>query len=476
MFGRLAIGLAGLMSTAAVAGEMEWGVNGHPITAYPGIAIGQQLDLVEELGMTSYRVNVPDTGSMDVLAELVAEGKARGVEILPVLTPGDADLDNDTVEELYAKAHSFAVALGSRFKDDIRVWELGNEMENYAIIQPCELRDDGTTYPCEWGPAGGTSALDYYGPRWEKVSAVLKGLSDGIMSVDPTLRKAMGTAGWGHTGAFERMHRDGIDWDISVWHMYGQDPEWALEKLVAYEKPIWITEFNNPYGSQQGEQQQVDGLRFAMGRLRELQEPYSVEAAHIYELLDEDYWAPSFEAEMGLVRLTATADGGWEPGEPKPAYHAVKVLIRGERRLRDCDLADITDDEPSARRARYGYCLVLGRDGEPDGVESWAAALDKGEADFRDMLLDMLRSDEFNNRNSTLSLTDRDYVALLYLLLLGREADPHGLESYTTDLASGAMTRAGVALGLMNSSEFVSKHPALVETDKPSRRADASPG
>jgi Domain of unknown function (DUF4214)/Glycosyl hydrolase catalytic core len=476
MVGRLAIGLAGLLLGTAsfAAAEMQWGVNGHPITAYPGIGIDRQLDLVADLGMTSYRVNVPDDGSMDIIAELVAEGKARGIEILPILTPGDIDLKRHTAEQLYEIAHDFAATLAARFKDDIRVWELGNEMENHAIIQPCEIRDDGTPYPCEWGPAGGTDPLDYYGPRWEKVSAVLSGLSDGIDSVDPTLRKAIGTAGWGHTGAFERMLQDGIDWDISVWHMYGQDPEWAFKELVAYGKPIWVTEFNNPYGSQPGEQQQVEGLRLSMERLRELQEPYAVEAAHIYELLDEDYWAPSFEAFMGLVRLSATEDGGWEPGKPKAAYHTVKASIRSGGQLRDCALADIEDKDPSVRRARYAYCLVLGRDGEPDGVASWAEALDGGEAKLHDMLLAMLRSDEFNNRNSALGLTDRQYVGLLYLLLLGRDADSLGLENYAIELASGHMSRGGVALGIMSSSEFAEKHPVLF--DKQAQRAEVPPG
>src|SRR5262249_32115031 len=115
--------------------------------------------------------------------------------VLPVITPGN--LDERTPQELYKHAFDLAVALTSRFKNDVRVWELGNEMENYAIIKPCEKRDDGTQYPCEWGPASGRDTLDYYGPRWAKVSAVLKGLSDGVISVDPTIRKAMGTAGWG---------------------------------------------------------------------------------------------------------------------------------------------------------------------------------------------------------------------------------------------------------------------------------------
>ena len=108
------------------------------------------------------------------------------------------------------------------------------------------MRDDGVQYNCAWGPAGGVGPLEYYGPRWRKVSAVLKGLSDGTTAVDPAIRKAMGTAGWGHLGAFARMQQDGIRWDISVWHMYGSDPEWAFKTLAGFKRPIWVTEFNHP--------------------------------------------------------------------------------------------------------------------------------------------------------------------------------------------------------------------------------------
>ena len=423
MRARAAIVLAGLLAaTGAGASEIQWGINGHPITAYPGIGIGEQLDLVNDLGMTSYRVNVPDGGSVKILEELVAEGKRRGIEILPVLTPSDIDLETDSVEQLYAKSNALAVALATRFKDDIRVWELGNEMENYAIIQPCELRDDGTEYPCDWGPAGGVGPLDYYGPRWEKVSAVLKGLSDGIAAVDPDLRKAIGTAGWGHLGAFERLQNDGVPWDISVWHSYGQDPAWAFEHLAAYGKPIWLTEFNHPYGSQKGLEAQAEGLALAMRRLNELKDTYAVEAAHIYELLDEDYWAPSFEAEMGLVTLEGQDDGGWKIGEPKPAYQVVRSLIRSERSLRACELPAEIGDGLSQEKAAYAYCLILGRDGDSEGLASWTAALDKGDADVRQMLLAMLQSDEFIGRHATMS----SYRPRLCRLPLQAAARPRG--------------------------------------------------
>jgi len=480
MFTRLAIGtLCLLATTVPVSAELLWGVNGHPISAYPGVGIERQLDFLVDLGMKSYRVNISRAEQASQLAPIVRAAKVRGIGILPVITPAGMDLDNESVDELYDKAHALAVALGSQFKDDIRVWELGNEMENYAIIQPCEMRDDGSQYPCEWGPAGGDGPLHYYGPRWAKVSAVLKGLSDGMIEVDPKIRKAIGTAGWGHTGAFERMKQDGIEWDISVWHMYGGDPEPAFRKLARYGRPIWVTEFNHPFGSQGGEEQQADGLRQAMKRLHKLQARYNVKAAHIYELLDETYWAPDFEAYMGLVRLIARSDGGWTVGEPKPAYAAVRRLIRGERRLpkprRSCDPAESGAFDPlPTRQAHFAVCLVLGRKGDTETVERWVEALEKGKVNVTAMMLDLLHSDEFRARYAPFGLTDRAYVDFLYLLLLGRPADAYGLDTYAKNLQGGSVTREHVALGLIQSSEFQSKFAAQLGA-KPAT-SSAAPG
>ena len=454
-----------LAATPIAVADLLWGINGHPITAYPGVSIKQQFDYLADLGVRSYRVNLSDVAAAPLLGELVREGKARSIDILPVVTPGAVSLEQNTADELYRAAYDLAVELASQFKDDIRVWELGNELENYAIIQPCEMRDDGSRYPCEWGPAGGVGPLEYYGPRWVKVSAVLKGLSDGIVAVDPTIRKAIGTAGWGHVGAFERMHQDGIRWDISVWHTYGQDVEWAAKILARYGKPVWVTEFNHPNGSQDGEQPQAEGLKRAMARLRDLQAAYPIEAAHIYELLDETYWAPDFEAFMGLVRLIDNGKGGWAVGDPKPAYFAVREMIKGPdiaREIRrDCNTASGVSEALPTRQVGYAFCLVLGREADSHGLETWVASLEGGETTISNMLVSMMRSDEFKSRHATFALADAVYANLLYELLLGRAGDPDGLASYVNQLRSGEMTRAGVALAIIESSEFRSKHPLL---------------
>ncbi|WP_352938544.1 DUF4214 domain-containing protein [Mesorhizobium sp. M0938] len=474
--------------TASCAADLLWGVNGHPFNAYHGVSIEQQLDYVRDLGMKSYRVNISSADSAAKLAELVKAGKERGVQILPVITP-DLDLDNGTVDDLYAQAYRLASTLVSRFKDDIRTWELGNEMENYAILMPCEMQDSGIQYNCSWGPAGGTVTSDYFSPRWAKASAVLRGLSDATIAVDPTIKKAMGTAGWGHRAAFTRMLQDGIRWDISVWHLYEGDPEEAFKFLATFGQPIWLTEFNHSGGSQRGEKQQAEGLVETMTLLRRYQSLYGLQAAHIYELLDEPYWAPSYEAFMGLVRLKKRDHGLWAPSGQKLAYDAVKKIIAdgnavtssstvstktppppdqtsvpavvGTGTFHPCSL-DAFDKSAfnHANQVAYAYCLILHR--MPSPTEQWreVVAMKKDPSIFP-TLTKLLHSVEFRTENRPVGLGNAQYVALLYRLLLGREPDNNGLSVYVSKLNSGKVSGEQIVAELIHSYEFRSRHTVL---------------
>jgi hypothetical protein len=465
MFSRfLLIFLIGL-SAGILRGETKpgfiWGINGHPFTAYPDIGIEEQLRLVERLGLTSYRVNVASLDHMAGLLRLVQAARPLGIEILPVLTP-PLDLEKLDAATLYQRASAFAVHFASRLGHDIRVWELGNEMENFAIIQPCEMQDDDIQYNCEWGPASGVGPLEYYGPRWKKVSAVLKGLSDGVISVDPQLIKAMGTAGWGHVGAFDRMREDGIAWDISVWHNYGDDLEWGLKQLQRFGKPVWLTEFNNPHGSQKGEEAQAKGLIGIMSQIEALREKYRIEAAHIYELLDEPYWAPDFEAYMGLVRLEQR-QGKWTVAGYKPVFCAVRgIVVPGAR----ADETDCSQRDGGAEIAlvesqlNYGYQLVLQRRPDPASLKSWTQSILAGKA-ISGVLADLFNSEEAALHLGTATLSDADFIQLVYRRLLVRDPDQGGQEAYLSRLRSGAVSRTDLVQAVINSSEFAEKHPIL---------------
>lgn len=311
-------------SAQAPTDDLIWGVNGHPFQAYPGIPLETQLELVRELGFTHYRVGNRNNG----LERLYPLAQKYGVTLLPIVHP-DIDFRTHTDDEIFEHCFDRTRAVTAQHKGRFEVWELGNELENFAIIKACEMRDDGTQYPCEWGPADGVDRLAYYGPRWKKVSAAIAGMLEGAKKGDPDARRAIGTAGFGHLGAFDRWKEDGLDWDITVWHDQEQVRESFLEKLAGFGKPIWITEFNAGGGGFFSEEDNARMMSERIAYYRKMRKPYGVEAAFVYELLDETYWGDSYEARMGLYRLTGNTENGWRVGDIKPVGQAVKDALTG---------------------------------------------------------------------------------------------------------------------------------------------------
>ncbi|MBI1341049.1 DUF4214 domain-containing protein [bacterium] len=446
----------------AQGAAIEWGVNGHPFSAYD-VSVDEQIALVHDLGLTSYRVNVRSMDDLPRLERLIITAEKVGVTVVPILTPG-VDMDNSTPAEIRRATQSFAEAYVSRLKSRIRDWELGNEQENYAIITACEMRDDGTQYNCDWGPAGGLDRLDYYGPRWEKVSAYLRGLSEGVMKVDPTARKAIGTAGWGHIGAFHRLADDGVVWDISVWHMYGQDPEWAFKELARYGKPIWVTEFNHPWEDDYDPIRQSEGLVFWMKRLEELSRTYPLELAHIYELLDEPYWAPSHESVMGLVAVSKNRAGRWESLAAKPSYDAVRDFVLGDRALAGKEAgcgggASSPKGASPAERVKYAYCVTVRR--APDDAEL-AKAMAFLEKDDVDGMVAAIRVDaEWAARCPPQRCGSSAFLRLVYRAMLNREPDGVARETYLREIEEGRLTRGRLIRNIVASSEFEALHSAI---------------
>ncbi len=452
--------VAGLVGPASAASNgLIWGVNGHPIVSYSGIPLTTQLEYVRELGMTSYRVDISSTERLLDLQNLVREAQPRGITVLPVITPG-FDMDKESAEALEKKSYGLAFALVSSFRGELPVWELGNELENYAIIRPCDMQDDGKQYNCSYGSAGGVSATEYFGPRWAKVSAVLKGLTSGARAADPSVRRAFGTAGWGHVGAFERMKADGIEWEISVWHMYGEDPEWGFKKIAEYERPIWVTEFNNRYGSHRGADQQAEGLKKWMARLRELHGRYQVEAAHVYELMDEPYWGDDYEAFMGLDGMKKDPHGGWSTGERKPAFSAVQQVIAASKpkaAWRRCEPTAVAAGDVKAI-VTYAYCLVLGRDPDGAGMQSYAARLGN-DLTRSELVVDLMNSEEFVKRHGVTGMSPDAYVRLLHQILAGKDPDEATLERIVARMKAAGVRTAQKEL--IESPAVQEGHPSL---------------
>jgi hypothetical protein len=257
--------------------------------------------------------------------------------------------------------------------------------------------------------------------------------------------------------------------------MYGEDPEWAFKHLKTFGKPIWVTEFNHPKGSTDGKDEQAQGLERSMSMLVDLQGTYRVEAAHVYELLDEPYW-DDYEAHMGLIELKRSGDKSWAMAARKPAYAAIRERIsddsdgpRAELLVqRNCVLP--YGPQPAALPARtivaYAYCLTLGRDPDGAGSDSWSAELKDGKP-IEQILTAMLLSDEFTRRQNANALSNREYVGLIHRLLLGTPSET-AMAGHLSELDGGS-SRAAFLEKVLASEAFRLRHPALFAKLGPAR-------
>jgi endoglucanase len=93
---------------------VKFGANGHDgRTYYPLAQIEQRMQWMQANHLTTYRLDV-STSSTNVLDVLVPLAKKYGVTIRPMLYPG---------------TQAATYALAKRYAADIKVWEIGNEMD-----------------------------------------------------------------------------------------------------------------------------------------------------------------------------------------------------------------------------------------------------------------------------------------------------------------------------------------------------------
>jgi len=328
----------GLLSSVPAAEPFAWGVNGHPVSqeGYWHVPLEEQLDLVRELGAQWYRIDVSaasfqaNTARLD---ELLAAARKRQIKLLPVLVAGD-DLQNDKVPvaKLRDAAAAFGQAIATRYKDHITYWELGNELDGYAMIRKGEITRSGKVW--EWdGAPDGSEADDYHSGRYERASAFIRGLLEGVKTADQAAQTLVDTAGWLHHGFMDRLVKeDRVPFDILAWHWYSEMGDMTrvrgqldlLAILQSYGKPIWITEINRRDGSKGGKEREA--ASYLSSTAQQLSAHHAVKAFFVYELLDEPYFGPNGESDYGLVQLRRE-NGVWKTGARKPAFEALRKVI-----------------------------------------------------------------------------------------------------------------------------------------------------
>jgi hypothetical protein len=328
------------LAAANAAETFQWGVNGHPVSqeAYYHVPIATQLDLVAELGVTWYRVDIGAdafNGNTDRIDELVAECGRRNIRLLPVLfsTPGGRSKDA-TPEQIRAAAEQFAQSVVSRYKGKITHWELSNELDAHAMLHKGEKSRAGKAWTWDGDPSG-ASPDEYDESRYQKAKAEIEGLFAGVKAADPSALTIVDTAGWLHYGFIERLVKeDRVPFDILAWHWYSEMGDITkvegklnlVDLLKDFGKPLWITEINRRDGSMgNAEKDQADYVRQSAAQLRA--NP-AIMSYFIYELFDQPYFGPdNGESHYGLVEVAQDANKKWTIKRKKAAFEALKTAI-----------------------------------------------------------------------------------------------------------------------------------------------------
>lgn len=95
------------------------------------------------------------------------------------------------------------------------------------------------------------------------------------------------------------------------------------------------------------------------------------------------------------------------------------------------------------------YSIVLGRDADDAGYNSWVDSLINGKTCGAQIGYGFIFSEEYTSRNTT----DEEYINDLYTLHFGREADEAGF-AYWKELLESGTSREEIFAGFANSNEF----------------------
>jgi Domain of unknown function (DUF4214) len=109
----------------------------------------------------------------------------------------------------------------------------------------------------------------------------------------------------------------------------------------------------------------------------------------------------------------------------------------------------------------YDYCLMLARAADPGGLQGYAAALANHSITLQGVLDAAFTSTEFQNRFSVSSMSNSDFVAFLYGLLLFRLPTRGESDRYVSALHRGVNTRQQVFDSIIHMPEFAEKNPIL---------------
>jgi hypothetical protein len=312
-----------LVSVNEVKNKLAWGVgfDPHPNGIHQDKYLLEHLDKVKDLDLDIVRVEVPQWTDKpyEYLDPVVDRLIAEGIEVVIAFQPNKAfeeyekndDLRNDSYHRAYDIAKHYS-------QKNIRYFQMGNEVATGSVKPGWPGRDDRSYIP----------------EKYNMIYAWLDGASSAISDVDRNFKKII-TGHWLHYGFFDKLNRDGLEYDIIGWDWHQESPYLVdiesdgmkinlIDELEKLGKELWITEGNSLYGSYYGESYQAQYLDKMINHIIDSGKFSTFMFLSIYDGIPKPN--DPKDSVLGLRKMNKT-DGVLELGEAKEVYDLVKSII-----------------------------------------------------------------------------------------------------------------------------------------------------
>jgi hypothetical protein len=272
-----------------------YGINGHYDYTYTEQQI---VTILQQLGCTIYRLGTTaDPTQLDVAVRYAQAFQQAGLTLFTLVNLGLLEStggpmytdENAAYQSSFKSAAAVATALQPY---GVTLYECGNELTR----DPAMIVDPNSA---------GNQASDFNNTNWPIMRGVMRGMIDGVKSVQPDALCGINfcVADIGAADAlWEGMQPDGtsgyepLHWDITTWHNYevygdifaigtdGQGPTFDLPSYAQarYDRPFMITEWNT--GSEQSGDYNADYITRTLSEYFAERDTHCIESVMLYVL------------------------------------------------------------------------------------------------------------------------------------------------------------------------------------------------
>ncbi|WP_375507446.1 hypothetical protein [uncultured Caballeronia sp.] len=281
------------IATAPVAGNF-YGINGHFDYTY---SPEQVVTMLKGLGMSTYRVGVSDDPTqLNAVSALAQAFQSAGMTLFVLINQGMTDASGNVLSGesvAYNQAYMVGSTVANRLKQyGVTMYECGNELtrQNSTIL--------------DFNQAGNTAA-DFNNANWPAMRGVMRGMLDGVRSVQPNAKCGINfcASDIGAADAlWEGSQPDGttghpiVRWDITTWHNYevygdifnigtdGAGPGFDLPTYckARYGVPFMITEWNT--GPEQTQAYRATYITTQLTNLYQARKTHNIQSTMYYVL------------------------------------------------------------------------------------------------------------------------------------------------------------------------------------------------